>query len=84
MPASAATKKPRRLPRFSLRTLILFVVLAGSGYGLRQSFNRVPWGRGPVLAGHSNAVNHTVNKFSSLTEITENDTFSICSFRSRT
>lgn len=25
--------KPRRLPRFSLRSLILFVTLAGSGYG---------------------------------------------------
>ena len=32
--APAQPKRPRRLPRFSLRSLILLVALAGTGYGL--------------------------------------------------
>ena len=44
----------RRWLRFSLRSLILFVALASSGYGLWH--NRAPWRRGPVLKGHSDAV----------------------------
>ena len=41
-------------PRFSLRSLILFVMLAGSGYGLWVRWE--PWRRGPVLEGHSSTV----------------------------
>ena len=44
----------RRLPRFSLRSLILLVALAGSGYGLWARWE--PWVRGPVLKGHPGAV----------------------------
>ena len=35
------TTKPRRLPCFSLRSLILLVALAGSGYGLWYRWE--PW-----------------------------------------
>ena len=45
----------RRLPRFSLRSLILFVALTSSGYGLW--YNRAPWRTVRVLEGHSGAVN---------------------------
>ncbi len=44
----------RKWPRFSLRSLILFVALTSSGYGLWH--NRAPWRRGPVLEGHSGPV----------------------------
>ena len=50
----APQQPKRRLPRFSLRSLILFVLLAGSGYGLWKHWE--PWRRGPVLAGHSDWV----------------------------
>ncbi len=42
------------LPRFSLRSLILFVALATSGYGLY--YNRAPWRPVRLLEGHSDYV----------------------------
>ena len=50
----APDKPTRRLPRFSLRSLILFVVLAGSGYGLWH--NRASWQHRLVLERHSHAI----------------------------
>ena len=51
---TADALKLRRLPRFSLRSLILFVALAGSGYGLWVRWE--PWVVVNVLEGHSGSV----------------------------
>ena len=45
----------RRLPRFSLRSLILLIVLISSGTGLWYRWE--PWRPGLVLEGHSASVN---------------------------
>src|SRR5208283_1356578 len=51
-----AQPKPRRWPhiRYSLRTLLLFVLLAGSGMGLW--FRWEPWYLARTLSGHHGAI----------------------------
>ena len=44
----------RKWPRFSLRSLILFVALTSSGYGMW--YNLTPWRTVHVLKGHSGTV----------------------------
>ena len=54
-----AARNPRRLPRFSLRSLILFVVLVTSGYGLWYRWE--PWQSRLLLQGHSGVVSNAVS-----------------------
>ncbi len=49
-----ASQPTRRWPRFSLRSLILFVALCSVGYGLWYRWE--PWQRGLLLEGHSGYV----------------------------
>ena len=51
---AAKPRRPRWRPRFSLLSLVLFVLLTGSAYGLWWRWK--PWVLEHVLAGHSDAV----------------------------